>query len=84
LLPEKPPSIVNDGLIGGINEAGERSKNGDLYVPGMMMPAQAMKAGMELVKPPLAGEDLPTPGTVVIGAVKGDLHDIRGDCDSRR
>ncbi len=73
---ENPLGIINDGLISGIEEVGERFKRGDLYVPEMMMSAQAMKAGVALVKPHVAGGDLPTLGTVVIGTVKGDLHDI--------
>jgi 5-methyltetrahydrofolate--homocysteine methyltransferase len=73
---ENPLSVINDGLISGINEVGERFKRGELYVPEMMMSAQAMKAGVELVKPLLASGDLTTLGTVVLGTVKGDLHDI--------
>jgi len=73
---ENPLQIINEGLIAGINEVGARFKAGNLYVPEMMMSAQAMKAGVELVKPNLNGGEMPTLGKVVIGTVKGDLHDI--------
>jgi 5-methyltetrahydrofolate--homocysteine methyltransferase len=73
---ENPLSIINEGLIPGINEVGVRFKEGDLFVPEMMMSAQAMKAGIELLKPSLAGADIPSAGKVLIGTVKGDLHDI--------
>jgi 5-methyltetrahydrofolate--homocysteine methyltransferase len=73
---ENPLQIINEGLIAGINEVGARFKTGNLYVPEMMMSAQAMKAGVELVKPNLNGGEMPTLGKVVIGTVKGDLHDI--------
>ncbi|KJS10305.1 MAG: methyltransferase [Peptococcaceae bacterium BRH_c8a] len=71
-----PLSIINEGLIPGINEVGVRFKEGDLFVPEMMRSAQAMKGGVELVKPLMAAENIPTSGKVVIGTVKGDLHDI--------
>lgn len=71
-----PLAIINEGLIPGINEVGVRFKEGELFVPEMMRAAQAMKGGVELVKPMMAAENIPTAGKVVIGTVKGDLHDI--------
>ena len=71
-----PLAIINEGLIPGINEVGVRFKEGDLFVPEMMRSAQAMKGGVELVKPLMGAENIPTSGKVVIGTVKGDLHDI--------
>lgn len=73
---EAPLTIINEGLISGINEVGVRFKEGELFVPEMMMSAKAMKAGVALVKPLIAGTDMPTSGKVLIGTVKGDLHDI--------
>lgn len=73
---EEPLAIINEGLIPGINEVGLRFKEGEMFVPEMMMAAQAMKGGVELVKPQMGGSDMPTAGKVVIGTVKGDLHDI--------
>jgi 5-methyltetrahydrofolate--homocysteine methyltransferase len=68
--------ILNDGLISAMDEVGDRFANGDLFVPEMLRAAQAMKAGMELLKPHLSGEDHRRKGTMVIGTVKGDQHDI--------
>ena len=73
---EDPLKIINEGLIPGINEVGERFKEGNLFVPEMMMSAQAMKAGVDLAKEKIEGADIPNAGTVVIGTVAGDLHDI--------
>ncbi|MCG8402516.1 MAG: corrinoid protein [Firmicutes bacterium] len=73
---EEPLALINEGLIPGINEVGVRFKEGELFVPEMMRSAQAMKGGVELLKPLMAAESMPTAGKVVIGTVKGDLHDI--------
>jgi 5-methyltetrahydrofolate--homocysteine methyltransferase len=71
-----PLSIINDGLIAGMNVVGARFKAGDMYVPEVLMSARSMGCGVELVKPLIAKEDLKSQGKVVIGTVKGDLHDI--------
>lgn len=69
-------SILNVGLIGAMDEVGRQYSEGDLFVPEMLRAAQCMKAGLELLKPRLAGQATQSRGTVVIGTVKGDLHDI--------
>jgi 5-methyltetrahydrofolate--homocysteine methyltransferase len=69
-------SILNDGLIGAMDTVGEKFSAGDLFVPEMLMAAQAMKAGLEVLKPHLSAGQMSSKGTVVIGTVKGDLHDI--------
>ncbi len=69
-------SILNDGLISAMDEVGERFSTGELFVPEMLMAAQAMKAGLKILKPHLAEGQSRSKGTVVIGTVKGDLHDI--------
>ena len=69
-------TILNDGLISAMDEVGERFSAGELFVPEMLMAAQAMKAGLELLKPHLGEGGGQSKGTVVIGTVKGDLHDI--------
>ena len=69
-------AILNDGLIGAMDEVGERFSAGDLFVPEMLVAAQAMKAGLEILKPHLSAGQSQSKGTVVIGTVKGDLHDI--------
>lgn len=73
---EDPLQIINEGLIAGITEVGVRFKQGELFVPEMMRSARAMKAGIEILKPAIAGSDIPSAGKVVMGTVKGDLHDI--------
>ncbi|TGE34600.1 corrinoid protein [Desulfosporosinus sp. Sb-LF] len=71
-----PVSIINEGLIPGMGVVGTRFKAGSMYVPEVMMSARAMSAGIELVKPLIADSDMPTAGTVVVGTIQGDLHDI--------
>ncbi|SHJ27544.1 5-methyltetrahydrofolate--homocysteine methyltransferase [Dethiosulfatibacter aminovorans DSM 17477] len=71
-----PLSIINDGLMPGMMVVGERFKAGDMFVPEVLMAARAMNSGIALVKPLINDEDMPNVGTVVIGTVKGDLHDI--------
>ncbi len=68
--------ILNDGLIGAMDEVGKRFSEGVLFVPEMLMAAQAMKAGLEVLRPLLSDTDSKPKGTIVIGTVKGDLHDI--------
>ena len=69
-------TILNEGLIGAMDEVGQKFSEGELFVPEMLMAAQAMKAGLEIIKPHLAEGAGESKGTVVIGTVKGDLHDI--------
>ncbi len=69
-------SILEQGLMAGMNIVGVKFKNNEVYVPEVLIAARAMNAGIEILKPHLKGEDRPRVGTVVIGTVKGDLHDI--------
>ena len=69
-------TILNDGLISAMDDVGKKFSEGDLFVPEMLMAAQAMKAGLEILKPHLGSDSAANKGTVVIGTVKGDLHDI--------
>ena len=69
-------TILNDGLISAMDQVGEKFSAGELFVPEMLMAAQAMKAGLKLLKPLLSSETAQSKGTIVIGTVKGDLHDI--------
>jgi 5-methyltetrahydrofolate--homocysteine methyltransferase len=69
-------SILNDGLISAMDHVGEKFSSGELFVPEMLMAAQVMKGGLEILKPLLASSQSSSKGTVVIGTVKGDLHDI--------
>ena len=67
---------LNEGLISAMDDVGKKFSEGDLFVPEMLMAAQAMKAGLEILKPHLGSDSAANKGTVVIGTVKGDLHDI--------
>ncbi|GAB4256884.1 cobalamin B12-binding domain-containing protein [Thermincola ferriacetica] len=71
-----PLQIINEGLIAGMNVVGARFKAGDMFVPEVLMCAKAMAAGVEIVKPLIADNDVQSKGKVVLGTVKGDLHDI--------
>ncbi len=68
--------ILYDGLIAGMDTVGEKMENDELFIPEVLMAAKAMSAGLEILKPLMVGEDIITRGKVVIGTVKGDLHDI--------
>lgn len=70
------PTILNDGLISAMDEVGDKFSEGLLFVPEMLMAAKAMKGGLEILKPHLSADVSHSKGTVVIGTVKGDLHDI--------
>jgi len=71
-----PESIMNEGLISAMNEVGIRFENGDFFVPEMLIAARAMQAGLALLKPHLVEGGVQAKGRVVVGTVKGDLHDI--------
>lgn len=77
-IAEKLPvvDILNNGLLNGMSIIGERFKKNEAYVPEVLIAARAMKAGMELLKPLLADAGVKPTGIVVMGTVKGDLHDI--------
>jgi len=68
--------ILNEGLIAPLDEIGKKFSEGELFVPEMIAAADAMKGSLELLRPLLASEGVETKGTIVIGTVKGDLHDI--------
>ena len=71
-----PLEIMTKGLVAGMDVVGVDFRDGILFVPEVLMAAKAMKAGMALLKPLLAQTDAPKMGTMVIGTVKGDIHDI--------
>lgn len=71
-----PATIVNEGLIAGMDVVGQRFKNNEIYVPEVLIAARAMHAGLSLLKPLLAEQKVQPLATVVVGTVKGDLHDI--------
>lgn len=69
-------AILDDGMLKGMNVVGEQFKEGEMFVPEVLMSAKTMDEGMELIKPLLKEGDVTKAGTVVIATVKGDLHDI--------
>lgn len=69
-------TILEDGLISAMDEVGIRFSMGDLFVPEMLMAAKVMQKGLEVLKPHLSEGQSQSKGVVVIGTVKGDLHDI--------
>jgi len=71
-----PLEIVNQGLIEGMNVVGVRFKAGDMYVPEVLMSAKSMSGGLEIVRPLIAEADQKSQGKILLGTVKGDLHDI--------
>jgi 5-methyltetrahydrofolate--homocysteine methyltransferase len=71
-----PKIILNDGLISGMNVIGEQFRKHEIFLPDVLMAAKAMYAGMELLKPLFIKDEIPTLGKIVIGTVKGDLHDL--------
>lgn len=68
--------ILQDGLIAAMDEVGRRYSEGLFFVPEMLMAAEAMKAGLGVLRPRLSAPEVTPGGTVVIGTVKGDQHDI--------
>jgi len=71
-----PLTIVTEHLVPAMDEVGRRFECEDYFVPEMLLSARAMKASMEIVRPLLAASGTEPVGRVVIGTVKGDLHDI--------
>lgn len=72
----KPMEIIDNGLMSGMSVVGERFKVGDMYIPEVIMSAKAMSGGMEIVKPLIVGGENASKGKVLLGTVKGDLHEI--------
>ena len=69
-------TILNDALFSGMAIVGEKFKNNQVFIPEVLIAARAMNAGIEVLKPYLVTDSEQNKGTVVIGTVKGDLHDI--------
>lgn len=69
-------TILNDGLIAALDEVGKRFSEGQFFVPEMLMAAKAVQSAVDEMKPYLKKKDIPNKGTIIIGTVAGDLHDI--------
>jgi len=77
-LAEKAPAkkILEEGLIAGMSVIGDKFKKNEVYVPEVLIAARAMHGGLEILEPILAKAGVEPVGRVVLGTVKGDLHDI--------
>ena len=71
-----PYKVLTEALVEGMRIVGEDFRDGILFVPEVLLSANAMKAGMTILRPLLAETGAPKQGTMVIGTVKGDIHDI--------
>jgi 5-methyltetrahydrofolate--homocysteine methyltransferase len=71
-----PGVVLNGGMISAMQEVGRLFEEGEYYVPEMLISARAMQTGLALLKPHLVQANVQSSGTVVVGTVKGDLHDI--------
>jgi 5-methyltetrahydrofolate--homocysteine methyltransferase len=71
-----PGTILNEGLIAGMNVIGERFKNNEVYIPEVLIAARAMKSAMEVLAPRLVEAGVEPVGKAIMGTVQGDLHDI--------
>jgi len=72
----EPKSILDNGLLAGMDVVGKRFKAGDMFIPEVLLCARCMHGAMDILKPLLSDGDALGAGTVVIGTVEGDLHDI--------
>ena len=68
--------LINDALISAMDIVGKRFADGQIYVPEMLVSATTMKRGLDIIKPLLQSDETEDRGTIVMGTVKGDLHDI--------
>jgi 5-methyltetrahydrofolate--homocysteine methyltransferase len=71
-----PDVILQEGMIAAMKEVGRRFEEGDYFVPEMLIAARAMQSGLAVLKPHLVDSDIKPAGTVAVGTVQGDLHDI--------
>lgn len=74
----EPMQIIDDGLIPGMNEVGERFSSGEYFLPDLIIASDCMQRAMELLEPELNArqQKLLSAGTVILGTVKGDIHEI--------
>ena len=71
-----PQTILNDGLIAGMSVVGERMRTGEMYLPEVLQSASAMHVSLKILKPHLAKDGVESRGKIMMGTVKGDMHDI--------
>ncbi len=71
-----PGRLINEALISGMSVVGERFRKNEIYIPEVLLAARAMHSGLDVLRPALAAHKIQPVGTIIIGTVKGDLHDI--------
>ncbi len=71
-----PKEILDSGLVAGMSEVGVRFRDGEMFIPEVLMSADAMQAGLRVLRPLLASAGVRLLGKIVLGTVQGDLHDI--------
>lgn len=71
-----PQTILNEGLVSGMNVVGEKFRNNEVFVPEVLVAARAMNAGLKILQPALTDAGIEPLGTAVVCTVKGDMHDI--------
>ncbi len=71
-----PADILNESMVPAMTEIGQRFETGDCFVPEMLIASRAMKAGLAVLRPHLQAADVKPAGTMIIGTVQGDIHDI--------
>lgn len=71
-----PQTILHDGLIAGMSVVGERMRTGEMYLPEVLQSASAMHVSLKILKPHLAKDGVESRGKILMGTVKGDMHDI--------
>ncbi len=72
----EPGRLINEALIAAMDVVGERFSRSEIFVPEMLVSALTMKKGLEIIKPQLQSDQAEPRGTILMGTVKGDLHDI--------
>jgi len=72
----EPLRGIMDGLVAGMNEVGQLFKRQEYFVPEVLLCAEAMNAGLEVLKPHVKGESMGNAGTIVLGTIQGDIHDL--------
>lgn len=68
--------ILSDGLLAGMDIVGQKFRNNEIFVPEVLVAARAMNRGVEVLRPMLVADGVENKGTVILGTVKGDMHDI--------
>jgi len=72
----EPREILNNGMLSAMEIIGEKFKDGTVFIPEVLLSARAMNEALKVLEPHLTGKDSESSGTIMIGTVRGDLHDI--------